>query len=1004
MEISEKDFEATIEAVLLMGGPDAPVDPRALREFAPFDPAFQPGGYHRRKPGDYNRSLCLIPADVVAFLQATQPEEWGKLTQQYGPETKPRFLKRLAHGVEHRGVVDVLRKGVKDRGAKFELAYFVPSSGLNPELQRMYRANLFSVVRQLHFSETNEKSLDVVLFLNGLPLFTAELKNPLNGQNVMNAVRQYRRDRDPHEPLFQFGRCLAHFAVDPDLVYFSSHLEGNKTVFFPFNRGMNGGAGNPAILGKFKTAYLWEQVWARDSVLNLIQHFVHTLEPLATAGKSRPKKRLIFPRYHQLTAVRGIITHARAQGPSQRYLVQHSAGSGKSFSIAWLAHQLSILHDEHDQRVFDSIIVVTDRRVLDRQLQHVVAQFEQVRGLVENIDTTSKHLKQALEEGKQIIVTTLQKFPYIIDQVESLAGQSFALVIDEAHSSQTGETARQMKEVLAAGDLDQAVEEDAAGMEPDLEDRIIAEMKKRGPLKNVSSFAFTATPKPKTLEMFGTPTSTGGFEPFSLYSMRQAIEENFILDVLENYTTYQTYWNLLKTAEDDPRYDKQKATYLLKRFVELHEHTIEQKVEIMVEHFHNNVQALIKRKAKAMIVTRSRLHAVRTKLAVDRYLREQGYPYKALVAFSGTVKDGGKDFTETNMNSIPETQTAEEFNQDDYRFLIVAEKFQTGFDQPLLHTMYVDKTLTGLHAVQTLSRLNRTHPDKESTFVLDFANDAEVIQKAFEPYYEKTALSEATDPNLLYDYEARIREVHLFGDDDLNEFAEAYFGGKDTQQALYTAFDPVVKRFVDLEEDAQESFRKALKDFVRLYAFLSHVVTFTDPDLEKLYHFSRYLVRKLPINQEELPVEITRQIDLESFRIQKTFEGDLSLDRGNGVLDPVGGKELGDRALEEDEVLSQIIRELNDRFGTDFDEKDAVVIQALVDSLQDDPALEASAAVNTRENVRLTFEQVLRDKLQDMIDTHFRFYKHVNDDEAVRKFLFDLLFDRYMDGLAGVGD
>jgi len=395
---------------------------------------------------------------------------------------------------------------------------------------------------------------------------------------------------------------------------------------------------------------------------------------------------------------------------------------------------------------------------------------------------------------------------------------------------------------------------------------------------------------------------------------------------------------------------------------------------------------------------------VRTKLAVDRYLRQQGYPYKALVAFSGTVKDGGKDFTEANMNGIPETQTAEEFNKDDYRFLIVAEKFQTGFDQPLLHTMYVDKTLTGLHAVQTLSRLNRTHPDKESTFVLDFANDAEVIQKAFEPYYEKTALSEATDPNLLYDYEARIREVHLFGDDDLNEFAEAYFGGKDTQQALYTAFDPVVKRFVDLEEDAQESFRKALKDFVRLYAFLSHVVTFTDPDLEKLYHFSRYLVRKLPINQEELPVEITRQIDLESFRIQKTFEGDLSLDRGNGVLDPVGGKELGDRALEEDEVLSQIIRELNDRFGTDFDEKDAVVIQALVDSLQDDPALEASAAVNTRENVRLTFEQVLRDKLQDMIDTHFRFYKHVNDDDAVRKFLFDLLFDRYMDGLAGVGD
>ncbi|MEX2553736.1 MAG: DEAD/DEAH box helicase family protein, partial [Actinomycetota bacterium] len=732
--VSEAQFEKDIEAVLLRGGPGGAED--VVREPQPAYGEGRPGGYHQRKPEAYDRGHCLIPDDLIAFVQATQPKEWKKLEALHGKDTRREFIRRIARDVKKRGTLHALREGLKVSGTRFDLAYFRPSSGLNEEHRRRYRANISSVVRQLKYSQANENSLDLALFLNGLPLFTAELKTQLTGQTVRNAIAQYKR-RDPKEPVFRSGVCLAHFAVDPDYVYFTTGLKGRKTRFFPFNQGWTGGAGNPPVQEGYATAYLWERIWARDSVLNLIQHFIHEVPETGPKDQATGRKTLIFPRYHQLDSVRRLIRDAKRTGPGHRYLIQHSAGSGKSYSIAWLAHQLSVLHDESDERVFDSIIVITDRRVLDKQLQQTIRQLEKTRGVVANIQEGARELQQALESEKNVIVSTLQKFPYITEAIGRLPGTSFAVIIDEAHSSQSGEMTKSLKKVLSVDSLEEAEEEDQI---EDIEDQLIAEMKARGPQPNVSSFAFTATPKNKTLELFGTKQPDGTFQPFDIYSMRQAIEEKFILDVLENYTTYQTYWKLLKKTENDPAYDKQKAARLLAAFAGLHEHTIRKKLEIMVEHFHQNVQHRIKGRAKAMIVTRSRLHAVRYALALKSYLRERELGYGALVAFSGTVRDpdSGLEYTESQMNGLPDTQTKQAFERPDQRFLVVANKFQTGFDQPLLHTMYVDKKLGGVNAVQTLSRLNRTHPDKDECMVLDFANEAAAIKASFEDYYERT--------------------------------------------------------------------------------------------------------------------------------------------------------------------------------------------------------------------------------------------------------------------------
>jgi len=1003
-KVSERSFEEAIEAALLEYGPDALPDVGArgavpLRERSVFFGEVASGGYRKRTPEEYDRSLCLIPRDVTDFIYATQPKEWEKLKQHYGPEVKDRFLKRLSSEIGQRGVLDVLRKGIKDSGCKFQLAYFRPSSGLNEALQKLYEANLFSAVRQVHYSEKNDKSIDLVLFLNGLPIFTAELKNPLTGQNIEDAIRQYRFDRDPRESLFSFRRCLAHFAVDPDLVFVTTCLEGAKTGFLPFNQGKFGGAGNPPkppTNGGYATDYLWNQTWARDSVLNLIQHFIQEVELEDEKGRKTGERAIIFPRYHQLEAVRRLVKDARASGAGKHYLIQHSAGSGKSNSISWLAHQLSVLHDDNDQRVFDSIVVITDRRVLDRQLQRTVRQFEQTKGVVENIDTTSRQLKDALESGKTIIVTTLQKFPVIVDEIGNLPGKRFAVIVDEAHSSQTGESTKSLKSVLSSGSLEEAEKEESGAETPEeeLDNRILEEMEKRGRLPNVSWFAFTATPKPKTLELFGTKRADGQFEAFSTYSMRQAIEERFVMDVLENYTTYKVYWRLLKKIEDDPHYEKGKASYLLRSFVDLHEHAIRKKIEIMTEHFQGQVAHRMAGKAKAMIVARSRLHAVRYKLALDAYLKEKGYSYRTLVAFSGTVKDMGVDYTEANMNGFSEKQTAEVFKRPEYRFLVVANKFQTGFDQALLHTMYVDKKLGGVNAVQTLSRLNRIHPEKAETIVLDFANEADDIQKAFEPYYEKTLLSEATDPNLLYTLERQLADFHVYDRAEVEAFARAYFSPKAIQHQLYAILAPSKDRFVGLQKEEQKEFRGKLTDYVRLYAFLSQILSFADPDLEKLYVFARLLQRYLPPDPINLPREIQQKIDMESYRMRQTWKGKIKLERGNGQLEPIGSKSDYGLIVELIEPLSQIIRELNERFGTDFTEEDRVFIQSLEERLVADPALVASIRANTPENARLTFDYVVTDRLQDMVDTNFKFYKRITDDREFSRYFLDWLFDR----------
>ncbi len=996
VDVSERAFEDAIEAGLIQHSQGA----LGERRSAYLD--MKPGGYIKRNGEDYDSNLCLIVRDALDFVLATQPQEWEKLTQHHGELVKERFLKRLSSEIRNRGALDVLRNGIKDMGCRFRLAYFRPASGLNEETRLLYRGNLFSFVRQLHYSEKNNKSLDLALFLNGIPIFTAELKNPLTGQSVLDAIHQYRTDRDPREPLLAYGRCLAHFAIDPDLVYVTTHLANAQTRFLPFNRGKFGGAGNPPVppsRSGYPTSYLWEETWAPDSVLDLVRQFVYEVQEEDEQGKKTGKRFLIFPRYQQLDCVRKLVTDAREQGTGRRYLIQHSAGSGKTFTIAWLAHQLSTLHGADDRRVFDSIVVISDRRVLDRQLQTAMRQFEQTLGVVENIDTTSRQLKEALESGKTIIVTTLQKFPVIAQEIGSLPGQRFALIVDEAHSSQSGEGAQGPKAVLASASLAAAEEEEnvsAVEETDELDNAVLAQMARRKQPENVSTFAFTATPKSKTMELFGARRPDGSFAPFHLYSMRQAIEEGFILDVLESYTTYRSYWKLYKTIEDDPRYDKAKAAYLLKSYVDLHPHAIEEKVRIMLEHFMAKSQYEIGGKAKAMIVTRSRLHAVRYRLAVDRRLTEVGSPFKALVAFSGTVQDGVASYSEAGMNGFPEVQTAKTFEGPAYRFLVVANKFQTGFDQPLLHTMYVDKRLGGVNAVQTLSRLNRVHPHKSGTMVLDFTNEADDIRAAFQPYYETTILSEATDPNLLYEIQTRLKAFPVYTDEDVDAFALLYFSGKATQDQIYAALSPPVDRFSGLQEDEQQDFRGQLADYVKLYSFLAQVLTFLDADLEKLYVFARHLRRLLKVDREELPLEIQQNIDMESYRIQQIGDGKIELERSGDKLEPMRTKEHGETPPEELEVLSRIIADLNDRFGIEMGPEHRITLGQMMERLQEDTALEAAAIVNTEENVRITFDHKVEQVIQEIVDQNFELYKRITDDPAFGDAIKNHLFDQYL--------
>ena len=952
-------------------------------------------GYKARTTSQFDKKLVMDTELVVAFVQASQPEAWEKLSEQYGAEVQERFLARLDTEIAERGLIDVLRKGVRDRGVTVRLAFWQPQNDLNPELVTEYKHNILSVMRQVKYSEKNENSIDMVLFLNGLPIFTLELKNQLTGQTVRHAMAQYRNDRDPKEKLLSSQRCLTHFAVDTEEVFMTTVLAGLKTRFLPFNKGDKGGIGNPTVKGKYKTHYLWEEVYAKDSVMDLLANFisVQTEEYEDLRGRKQKRTFLIFPRHHQYDTVRRLVSDARTGGSGKNYLIQHSAGSGKSNTIAWTAHRLAELHTEANKNVFDSVIVVTDRRVLDRQLSETVASFAQVAGVVKHVESGSD-LREALESGTKIIASTLQKFPVIVAAIDQTAGKKFAVIVDEAHSSQSGESAADLRQVLT---LDEATEESVKSERAfkTTEDMLIERMRARKVQSpNVSFFAFTATPKQKTLELFGTedPLSRKFF-PFSLYSMRQAIDEGFILDVLKNYTTYDTYFALLKTIEEDPEFDKKKAERLLVQYVERHDHAIEAKTKIMIEHFEVKISKELQGKAKAMIVTKSRLHAVRYKLAFDKYLAEKGYAHKAMVAFSGVVVDGGKEFTESGMNGVSESQTVETFKEDGFKFMIVAEKLQTGFDQPLLTAMYVDKKLSGVGAVQTLSRLNRSAYTKDQVFVLDFVNTVDEIKDAFQPYYTTTVLSEATNPNIIHDLERDVFGFKLFSDLEMSGLVEELYAGATPDKINYI-LDVVVERAKEEKnEEELEEFKSTAMEYVRKYGFISQIVTFEDPQLERLFIFLKLLVKKLPKRTDTLPYEVLEAADMDSYKVVETGTSAIGLENEEGVIDPMGGGAVMTTTAGEADALSKIIQDINDRFGTQFSEADRVILNSISMKMLEDPILNGSIMNNSKDSAKIKFNELFQSELVDVLNTHFDLYKKLDQSPELRQYVNERIFE-----------
>jgi len=964
-------------------------------ELEPLYRRFDPGGYRERENRHYDRELALIPEDVLEFVKATQPEEWEKLEDFHGEGAEDKFLSTLDRQIKRKGAIEVLRDGLRLSGARFEqLAYFEPATDRNKRAVENYEKNIFSAIPRLRYKPGSNLEVDLAIFLNGVPIFTAELKGEYTGQDVTDAKDQYRTDRDPRDKLFSPGRCLAHFAVDPEEVYMTTELDGKDTDFLPFNKGYEQGAGNPPNPSGYRTSYFWKYLLSPDSVLDLVQNFITEFRERDDQGNLKDDEFLVFPRYHQLQAVRRSIVDAKQNGPGERYLIQHSAGSGKTFTISWLGHQLAELHDDQNEPVFDSVIVISDRRVLDDQLQHHMKQFSQVEGVVANVEDNSKQLKGALESGEKVIVTTIHKFDYIVEEMEDLSDRDFAVLIDEAHSSQTGELKDSQTRALSE---ESAIEGEDEEEELSVQDRLNQDMEGRGVLSNVSSFAFTATPKEKTLEMFGEKAEDGGYEPFSLYSMRQAIEEGFILDVLQNYTTYQDYFNLLKTIEDNPEFEEAKAKRLLKSFVESHDMVISTKTEIIVEHFVEEVKHRINGKAKAMVVTGSREQVVKYKRAFDEYIEENDYDFEALAAFSDFKYEGEK-LSEKDVNKDLDTKIEDRFEEDDSRIIIVANKFQTGFDQPLLHTMYVDKKLGGVRAVQTLSRLNRTHPEKDGTMVVDFKNDPEDIQDGFEDFYTKTRVKEGTNPQLVYDLEEELRDFKLFKDSEVEEFIELWYSKDTTQDQLSAVLDPVKDRYKSADEEKQDEFRKKLKDFIQLYSFLIKVVNFRDEELHKLYQFARVFYRKLDVERGEMPNEVKQFVDLEQYHIKEVeSEEDRSLDDSNGDLGPTHKSKDGSTKTEEEKSpLENIVEMLNQQFGYEVDEQDKTFIKHLKNRLEENDALKETVKKNSTEKAQAKFENVTRKEMLDMIDQNTQFFnKATNNDEFAEVFQ-NWLFNQFV--------
>ena len=943
-------------------------------------------------PRDYDRDYCVDLIQLAAFLDATQPNVAKLLALGQDGPTRQKFLARLQGEISKRGTIDVLRKGVKHGPHQVDLFYGTPSPG-NEKAKALYGQNRFSVTRQLQYSRDNAQlALDLGLFINGLPVATFELKNSLTKQTVEDAVEQYKRTRNPHEKLFELGRCLAHFAVDDHEVRFCTHLKGKESWFLPFNRGWDGGRGNPPNPNGLKTDYLWKETLTRGGLSDIIENYAQVVE-----GKDdktgRKRREQIWPRYHQLDVVRKLLADVSARGAGRRYLIQHSAGSGKSNSIAWLAHQLIGL-EQDGASLFDSVVVVTDRKVLDQQIRDTIKQFAQVRSIVGHAQT-SGDLRSFLREGKKIVITTVQKFPFILDAIgNEHRVRRFGIIIDEAHSSQGGRTSASVS--MALGEAG-AEEEDET-----TEDKINRLMESKKLLPNASYFAFTATPKSKTLEIFGAPEPEGErvrHLPFHVYTMKQAIQEGFIIDVLEQYTPVDSYYQLVKTAEGDPEFDTKRAGKKLRRYVEDNDHAISKKAEIIVDHFHEHVLGLQKigGQARAMVVTSSIERAVNYYHAIRDYLVERKSPYQAIVAFSGEHEYGGAKVTETSLNGFSSNAIADRIQEDPYRFLVCADKFQTGYDEPLLHTMYVDKVLSGVKAVQTLSRLNRAHPKKHDAFVLDFTNDADTIRDAFADYYRTTVLADESNPDKLHDLKAALDGRQVYDAAQVGELVNLYLSGADRDR-----LDPILDICVaayreQLDEDGQVDFKGKAKAFLRSYGFLASILPYTNADWEKLSIFLTFLVPKLPAPiEEDLSKGILEAIDMESYRVEKQAAQKVQLADEDAEIEPAPTDGGGQKPEPELDRLSNIIRDFNDRFGNiewkDQDKIERVISVELPVKVAADKAYQNAIANSDKQNARIEHDKALQRAMTELIADHTELFKQFSDNESFRKWLLEMTF------------
>lgn len=964
----EKDLESTIEAHLLANG------------------------YTKSKDKDFDKDFCVDREILFGFLQSTQKDELNELDKKAQGQCEAVLLKELDKAISQKGLCAVLKNGFKARGVEFRLLYRKSDDKKNETLIKRYESNVLSVARQVHYSLKNENSLDMVIFVNGVATFSIELKNLLTGQDVADAIEQYRRDRNPNEKIFSAGRCVAHFALDNDSVYMTTRLEGKQSEFLPFNRGLNDGkgdiglqtgAGNPAQEGKMKSAYFWERILAKDTVIKILLDFVQSI-------KDGESNRLIFPRYHQFDLVDKLLKDCVLKGAGQRYLIQHSAGSGKSNSISYLAHQLTGLRDSEDNLIFDSVIVVTDRIVLDRQISESIQNFEHTQGIIGHADT-SKNLRQDLEGGKKIIISTIQKFPFVVERISALGDKHFAIIIDEAHSSQSGQSAAKMGEAIGKQENDDY---------ESMQDKIISIIKGNKLQPNASYFAFTATPKQTTLEMFGRKCEVGGVEkfvPFHLYSMKQAIEEGYILDVVAHYTTYKSYYKIIKTISENPRYDKQKASAKIRRYVEGNQQTIAIKANEMIEHFRAHSAKQMRGKAKAMVVTRSRKDALNYYLEFKRLLKEKNLPFKALVAFSGELNQNGETYTEAKLNGFSESSLKNEFKKECYRFLIVAEKYQTGFDEPLLHTMYVDKKLSGINAVQTLSRLNRRHKDKFDTCVLDFANDTDEIAEAFGRFYETTYLKEASDIDKIYDLCDALLGFEIYTQDEASAFVEALLR-KESANAINARLDNAVSGFTRLEQEQKEDFYQKARNFVKKYAFLSFILPYEDENLWANAEWLRHLIKKLPeFKDEALPREFLKSIDLQSYKLVKQDSGKIAL-QSDGELLP-STADGSKKPQDEQQWLDEIVREFNQRYGDiEWGDEDKLKsdIRAIKDDILGNDEFRLSVKNTDEQTTKNRINKALEDRIVQIYDINEKICEKLTQDEEFKTRFVERVFEEWL--------